>query len=160
MDECVARVSLRRQQLREVQQEVGAGGVQVAEAQRTQQAAIRRVHETLCGEIGPTIAALVDQLDTEAPAWAALNGILGKLAASKTTLEEATAQPGDRFDIGDGDGPGDNGSEWSESHDMLGQPWGGRWLWQRVAGMGGGAMPRGGPRPTHGHRRVVGHPDA
>ncbi len=124
MDECVGRVKMRRQQLREVQQEVGAGGVQVTEAQRTQRAAIRRVHETLCGEVGPTIAALVDQLDTEAPAWAALNGILGKLAASKATLEEATAQPADSFNIGDGDEPGDDGSEWSESHEMLDRPGG------------------------------------
>ncbi len=121
MDECANRVRMRRQQLREVQQEVGAGGAQVAEAQRTQQAAIRRVHETLCGDVGPTIAALVDQLDTGAPAWAALNGVLGKLAASKATLEGATERSADTFDIGEGEEPGDDDSEWSESREGLGR---------------------------------------
>ncbi len=121
MDECDNRVRMRRQQLREVQQEVGAGGARGAEAQRTQQAAIRRVHETLCGDVGPTIAALVEQLDTGAPAWTALNGVLGKLAASKAALEGATERSADTFDIGEGDGPGDDDSVWSESHEGLGQ---------------------------------------
>ncbi len=124
MDECTGRVRTRRQQLREVQQEVGAGSGQATEAERTQRAAIRRVHETLCGEVGPTIASLVEQLDTGAPAWAALNGILGKLAASKATLEEASARPTDSFDIGDGDDPGDGGSDWSESRELLDRPGG------------------------------------
>ncbi len=90
LDECVERVRLRRQQLSAVQEEVGAGSAQMAGARQVQQDAIRQVHETICGEVGPAIAALVEQLDTDAPAWATLNGLLGKLAVSKATLEGAT----------------------------------------------------------------------
>ncbi len=118
MDDCTGRVRMRRQQLREVQQEVGAGSGQATEMQRAQRAAIRQVHETLCGDVGPTIASLVEQLDTGAPAWAALNGVLGKLAASKATLEEASSRPADSFDIGDGDDAGEDGSVWSESREL------------------------------------------
>ncbi len=130
MDECVDRVKLRRQQLSAVQEEVGAGGAHVVGARRAQQDAIRQVHETICGEVGPAIAALVEQLDTEAPAWATLNGLLGKLAVSKATLDGATVQPAAQYDIGDDSGDnnndaGDDATEWSESHDVHGQPWGG-----------------------------------
>ncbi len=50
---------------------------------------------------------------------------------SKATLESATTQPAAKYDIGDDDGAenndgmGDDGTEWSESHDVRGQPWGG-----------------------------------
>ncbi len=125
MDECVGRVKLRRQQLRDIQEELGAGWPRYVGAQRAQQDAIRQVHSTICGEVGPTIAALVDQLDSEAPAWAALNGLLGKWAASKNTLESVSARPADQYDIGDdGDDQWESWSNWSESHDMRGQPWG------------------------------------
>ncbi len=131
MDECVERVRLRRRQLNAVQEEVGAGGTRAAGARRAQQRAIQQVHQTICGEVGPAIAALVEQLDTDAPAWATLNGLLGKLAVSKEALENATAHPTDEFDIGDQDGDddhgagdGDDATEWSESHDVYGQSWG------------------------------------
>ncbi len=92
---------------------------------------MRQVHQTICGEVGPTIAALVEQLDTDAPAWAALNGLLGKLSASKAALEGAcTHHDTDHFDIGGGDHADgcddwDARSDWSESHDLRGQAWGG-----------------------------------
>ncbi len=132
MGECTERVRMRRAQLREVQAEVGAGsnadggGPQA----RAQQEAIRQVHQTIVGELGPTIAALVEQIDSSAPAWSALNGLLGKLSASKATLEGACTRRGtDHFDIcggdhGDDDGVCDAQSDWSESHDLRGQAWG------------------------------------
>ncbi len=131
MDECVERVRLRRQQLNAVQEELGAGGARAAGARRAQQQAIKQVHQTICGEVGLAIASLVEQLDTDAPAWATLNGLLGKLAVSKEALENATTHPTDEYDIGDHDGDdghraddGDDATEWSESHDVNGQPWG------------------------------------
>ncbi len=126
LDECAERVKLRRQQLNAVQEEVGAGSTQVAGARQAQQDAIRQVHETICTEVGPAIEALVERLETDAPAWATLNGLLGKLAASKATLESAAVQQPTqptRYDIGDrgrdeNDGADDDGTEWSESHDI------------------------------------------
>ncbi len=122
LDECTARVKTRRQQLQEVRDEVatdGAGG-----AHSAQRDAIRRVHDTLCGEVGPTIAALVDQLDTSTPAWTALNGILGKLSTSKDILEGACGggRGAQAYDIGDNCDRWDGWSEWSESHDLGGAP--------------------------------------
>ncbi len=133
LDECAERVRTRRGQLREVQDEVGAGGNTGGGGPqaRAQQEAIRQVHQTICGDVGPTIAALVEQVGTDSPAWAALNGLLGKLSASKATLEEACARRHtDHFDIaGDDHGDGADGwdarSDWSESHDLRGQAWGG-----------------------------------
>ncbi len=167
LDECADRVKWRRQQLREIQAEVGAGGPEAAGAQRVQQEAIRRVHEAIRGEVGPTIAALVEQLDTEAPAWAALNGLLGTLAASKATLEQATTQAAPQFHIGEAGERqdwGDAMSDWSESHDVQGQPWGNgqggssggygddgyQWGHDRQ-GWGGRAGAGHRLRPTHGH---------
>ncbi len=127
LDECAEKVRWRRQQLREIQEELGAGDPGAAEAQRVQQEAIRRVHEAITGEVGPTIAALVEQLDSDAPAWAALNGLLGTLAASKSTLEQASTQSAPRYHIGEEEeqkGWGDAASDWSESHDVHGQSWG------------------------------------
>jgi hypothetical protein len=124
MDDCTERVRLRRNQLREVQHEVGAGSAGVGDGQCTQQQqdAIRKVHDSICADIGPTIAALVEQLDTGAPAWAALNGVLGKLSASKEALEVACApRATPQYDIGDGDQDRwESCSQWSESHDMQG----------------------------------------
>ncbi len=124
LDEATERVRWRRQLLREVQEEVGAGAPADGEAQRVQQDAIRRVHDSICGELGPTIAALVEQVDSEAPAWATLNSLLGTLATSKATLENAAAQSATRFHIGEGGDQGDGWSDWSESHDVQGKPWG------------------------------------
>ncbi len=125
LDECTERVRLRRRQLQEIQKEVGTRGSGDGEVQRAQRDAIRKVHSTICGEVGPTIAALVDQLDSGAPAWTALNGLLGKLQESRDALESVSAAPADQFDIGDHDGEQeDNWSSWSESHDVQGQPWG------------------------------------
>ncbi len=127
LDECASRVQWRKQQLREIQDEVGAGGPGAADAQRAQQEAIRKVHEAISGEVGPTIAALVEQIDSEAPAWAALNGLLGTLAASKEALERASTQATPQFHIGEAEGQQDSGdamSDWSESHDVQGSHWG------------------------------------
>ncbi len=132
MAECTAKVGWRRQQLRAVQDEVGAGGSGAA-CQTRQQEAIQSVHSTICSVVGPTIEALVEQMDTASPAWAALNGLLGKLSASKDILEGAASARGAArtFDIGDDGGEGDlggehwadDGSEWSESHEV--QDWAG-----------------------------------
>ncbi len=131
MDECIERVRLRRRQLGDVQEELGAGGARAAGARRAQQRAIQQVHHTICAEVGPAIASLVEQLDTDAPAWATLNGLLGKLAVSKEALETVNTRPTDEFDIGDHDDlddncadDGDDATEWSESHDVSGQSWG------------------------------------
>jgi hypothetical protein len=129
MDECTARVKLRREQLGLVQAEVGAGSTQAAGTRQAQQEAIKRVHEAISGEVGPAIAALVEQLDTNAPAWTTLNGVLGTLAMSQAALESAAGQrdpPPAQYDIGDGadddhDEGGDGSSEWSESHDVQAQ---------------------------------------
>ncbi len=125
MGECTERVRLRRQQLRDVQREVGAGGGGVHDGRqaKAQQAAIRLVHQTICTEVGPTIAALAEQVDTEAPAWTALNSLLGKLSASKAALEGAVGPQGaDHFDIGEPHhDEWEGGSEWSESHELGGQ---------------------------------------
>ncbi len=125
--ECTARVGWRRQQLRAVQLEVGAGGNGAA-CQSRQQDAIQSVHSTICSVVGPALEAIVEQMDTASPAWTALNGVLGKLSATKDILEGAVPTRGDarNFDIGDDDGDGDLGgehwaddaSEWSESHEV------------------------------------------
>ncbi len=124
LDEATERVRWRRQQLQEVQEEVGAGAPADSRAQRVQREAIRSVHDSICGELGPTLAALVEQVDSEAPAWATLNSLLGTLATSKATLEHAAAQSAARFHIGEGGDQGDDWSDWSESHDVPGRPWG------------------------------------
>ncbi len=132
MDECTERVRLRREQLGTVQAEVGAGSAQATGAGQAQQAAIRKVHEAISGEVGPAIAALVDQLDTSAPAWTTLNGVLGTLAMSKAALEGAVGQQDPKptqYDIGDCadhdcDAMGDGDSEWSESHEVQAPQWG------------------------------------
>ncbi len=148
LQECADRVRLRRQQLREVQDEVGAGGRGATGAQRAQQAAIRKVHEAISGEVGPTIAALVEQIDSDTPAWATLNALLGTLAASKETLEQASVQSPAEFHIGEAEGQQggeDAASEWSESHELQGQHWGG--------GPGGGGDDYGGSEHPWGHDR-------
>ncbi len=129
LDEDRARVRLRRQQLESVQAEVGAEG-RGARAREKQSEAVRRVHSSLCGTVAPTIAALVEQLDSSTPAWSVLNGLLGTLSESKSALEGAFhPSPGtQRFDIAEGDGAvdvdeGSGGeweeeSQWSESHDL------------------------------------------
>ncbi len=155
--ECTERVRQRRQQLRDVQNEVGAGGGSNGSGRqaKAQQEAIRLVHQTICTDVGPTIAALVEQVDAEAPAWAALNGLLGKLSASKAALEGAVGpQQADHFDIGEEHHDDWEGcsecSEWSESHDLRGQAWddtkggqgdddGGYWEQQRGQGSWGDA---------------------
>ncbi len=125
LDECADKVRLRRRQLQEIQGELGARGPGDGGMQRAQREAIRKVHSTICGEVGPTIAALVDQLDSGAPAWTALNGLLGKLQESRDALESVSAAPADQFDIGDHDNDQwESWSNWSESHDVQGQPWG------------------------------------
>ncbi len=129
MDDCAERVRVRRQQLRDIQGEVGAGVAHDAEGGQTraQQEALRQVHQTICTEVGPTIEALVEQVGSDTPAWTALNGLLAKLSASKAALEGAyPPQQTDHFDIGGGGrDEWEAQSAWSESHDLHGQHWGG-----------------------------------
>ncbi len=126
LDEDTARVRTRRQQLDDVQEELtseGRGG----KARAEQGAAVRQVHGALCNEVAPTIATLVEQLDSATPAWAMLNGLLATLTTSKTLLEKAIPTKGAQaFDIADDadevarDGCDDDvGSEWSESHEVM-----------------------------------------
>ncbi len=120
LGEARERVSLRRSQLEEVQDEVGAGG-QEGRARVAQGEAARKVHATLCSTVAPTIASLVEQLESSSPAWSMLNGLLGTLSDSQSLLEKAFSPPGaaQRFDIAKGEGGGDEeASEWSESHDL------------------------------------------
>ncbi len=124
MDECTERVAMRRRQLQDVQEEVGAGGTRGVGAQRAQMDAIKRVHGTICEEVGPTLAALAEQVGTETPAWATLNCLLGKLAETKATLENASTQPAAQYHIGDGADQWESWTDWSESHDVQGQHWG------------------------------------
>ncbi len=129
LEEDRARVRLRRQQLEAVQEEVGAEGLG-ARTRAKQSEAARQVHSALCGTVAPTIAALVEQLDSATPAWSVLNGLLGTLSQTKSTLEEAfNAAPGtQRYNIADGAGADaeedeweedwEGASQWSESHDI------------------------------------------
>ncbi len=119
LDEATERVRVRRSQLSEIQDEVATGGSS-GRAHTIQQRAMHQVHDTICGEVGPTIAALVEQLDSSTPAWAALNGLLGKLSTSKEILESACGgtQRAQTYDIGnDGADQWEGHSEWSESHE-------------------------------------------
>ncbi len=123
------RVRARREQLEAVQAEVGAGA-KGAQGTTEQGAAAREVHTAICQTVAPTIAALVEQLDTSTPAWSALNGLLGTLSTSTAVLEKAFApqRPAQVFRISDatdtamaGTGSGgddDAWSEWSESHEL------------------------------------------
>ncbi len=88
LEEDRAKVRLRRQQLEEIQDEVGAEG-KGARARARQGAAARQVHTALSNTVAPTIAALVEQLDSSTPAWGVLNGLLGTLADSQSVLESA-----------------------------------------------------------------------
>ncbi len=130
LEEDTARVRARRQQLEDVQEEIamqGRGG----KARAAQGTAVRQVHGTLCNEVAPTIATLVEQLDSATPAWAILNNLLATLTSSKALLEQAMpAQGTQAFDIADDaddhahgdecDGHGGwDGSEWSESHEVM-----------------------------------------
>ncbi len=129
MDEDRARVRSRRQQLEAIQAEVGAEGLG-ARARAQQGEAVKEVHRAICGTVAPTIAALVEQLDSATPAWTMLNGLLGTLSSSKALLGKAitatpTTQQYDITDEADGDGEdGDElegsweGSQWSESHEL------------------------------------------
>jgi hypothetical protein len=92
LDEDTARVRNRRQQLDDVQDELtseGRGG----RARAEQGAAVRKVHGALCNEVAPTIATLIEQLDSATPAWAMLNGLLSTLTTSKTLLEKKPSRP-------------------------------------------------------------------
>ncbi len=81
----------------------------------------------MCGEVGPTIVALVEQLDSSTPAWATLNGLLGKLSTSKEILESAGggATATQAYNIGDATDQWEGWSEWSESHEVDAAPGGG-----------------------------------
>ncbi len=127
MDDDTARVRMRRRQLEEIQAEMGTGGGGGRNS-AAQEAAVKQVHGSICNEIAPALAALAEQLDTSAPAWTMLNGILSSLSSSQALLEQAVAPGGAQaFDIGDAadaggadDDEGWNDSEWSESHELRG----------------------------------------
>ncbi len=144
MAEDLDRVRLRRRQLEEVQAEAGAGVGGGGGVHRAGVDAARKVHSAMCNEMAPAVAALVEQVDSDSPAWQVLNGLLCQLAASQHELQRAfepSATDGQQqrgqqqqhqrqqpytFDIGDGGQPHDEradgeSSEWSESHDLRGQ---------------------------------------
>ncbi len=126
LDEDADRVRVRRQQLDDVQEELATEG-RAGRHRAEQCAAVKQVHGTLCNEVAPTIATLVEQLDSATPAWSMLNGLLATLTSSKTLLERALpAKEAQTFNIGDsasgkgGDGQEEwAGSEWSESHELM-----------------------------------------
>ncbi len=132
LDDDTERVRQRRQQLREVQAEIAGDSDGVRGAAARQGAAVQQVHTAICRTVAPTIAALVEQLDSSLPAWGMLNGLLGTLTDSKNLLERAIApQPEARtFDIGDEEvqrdgqthGEEDSDAEWSESHELRDGP--------------------------------------
>ncbi len=169
LDEDKARVRHRRQQLEAVQEEVGAEGLG-ARAREKQSEVARRVHSSLCETVAPTIAALIEQLDTSTPAWTVLNGVLGTLTESKSALEGAfnTASGAQRFDIADGVGEHgedrewgedwEEGSQWSESHDLRASRDGN--MGERSRGGGGAsaaaAMAAHAARPPSGAARASG----
>ncbi len=129
LDEDRDRVDMRKEQLEAIRQEVGSEG-QGAQARAAQDEAAKHVHAALCGTIAPTIAALVEQVDTASPAWTALNGLLATLASSKEVLEQAFTRPraAQNFVIADegtadgagSDGDSEGGTDWSESHELHG----------------------------------------
>ncbi len=145
LQEARERVATRREQLEDIQGEVGAEAQGGRGATAQGAAAAKEVHQTICGTVAPTIAALVEQLDTSTPAWTVLNGLLGTLSTSSATLERAFAQGrgAQRYDIADAadnaaggtqEDRRDSCSEWSESHEL---PGGGGT--ERNGGAGGGA---------------------
>ncbi len=136
------RVQLRRRQLEEVQAEAGAGTGGGSGVHREGMAAARRVHSTMCNEMAPAVAALVEQVDSGSPAWQMLNSLLCQLATSQHELQQAfePQAPGGQqqhsqqqqqrrqpceYDIGDGRSQDQRAdgedSVWSESHDLHGQ---------------------------------------
>ncbi len=127
-EENTERVRLRRRQLGEIQEEL-AGGGSGARARARQGQAVQEVRSVLCGTVAPTIAALVEQLDSSAPAWGVLNGLLSTIANSSAILEGTVAPqpPAQSYHIGEDEegwegggrgGGGDVSSEWSESHEL------------------------------------------
>ncbi len=126
LDEDTARVRARRQQLDDIQEELATEG-RAGRHRAEQCAAVKQVHGALVNEVAPTIATLVDQLDSATPAWSILNGLLATLTSSKALLEKAIpAKTAQAFDIGDGAGDQHAcqqeewaGSEWSESHELM-----------------------------------------
>ncbi len=131
LEEERGKVRIRREQLEAIQDEVGAEG-RGARSRTRQGAAARQVHTALSNTVAPTIAALVEQLDSSTPAWGVLNGLLGTLADSQSVLERAFEPDpaAQRFNIAGGEEDGGDGaeggddhwdveSEWSESHELV-----------------------------------------
>jgi hypothetical protein len=136
LGEDTERVRHRRMQLGAIQDELAAGGSS-GKARAKQGQAVQEVHSVLCGTVAPAIASLVEQLDSSAPAWGVLNGLLGTISNSSALLEGTIApQPTARnYHIGDDEEEWDDwgrdegreeGSEWSESHELgvEGNHWG------------------------------------
>ncbi len=114
LEEHRCRVSERRRQLEDIQEEAGA--MAPSGIKRGGGDAIRRACGTL-REVAPVITLLAGQVDASSPAWQALNGVLGSLQTSQRLLEDAVGakRAAANYDIGDGDR---SESAWSESHDL------------------------------------------
>ncbi len=143
LEEDTDRVRMRREQLEDVQAEMGAGGAK-AKATAVQEAAVKQVRDNISKDVAPALAVLAEQLDTSTPAWSMLNGILSTLSSSQALLDQAAAAgSAQAYDIGDPadadggcGGRGWDGSEWSESHELLDQdPHGGCDQGHRDAGL-------------------------
>ncbi len=138
------KVSERRRQLEEIQEEAGA--MAPRGIRRGGGEAVRQV----CGnlrDIAPAVANLVQHLDVQTPAWQTLSGLLGSLAVSQRLLEGAIGQEGSTaqaFDIGD--------DAWSESHDLAGAK-GSSNAGLASNGGSGGCGGGGGPHADHGQQR-------
>ncbi len=128
LDEDTERVRLRRRQLDEVQAELGAGACK-GKVTAEHGAAVRQVRDSISKEVAPTLLALAEQLDASTPAWTMLNSVLSSLSSSQALLDKASETGGAQaYNIGDVAEANDEtshlgweGSEWSESHELLDQ---------------------------------------
>ncbi len=111
MEEDAERVSKRRRQLQDVQEEAGGPATQRLRGGGGE--AVRKACDTLRHKVAPALAALAEQLGTGSEAWATVNGLLSTLASSQQVMEEAMEDATPTFDMADGDE-----SVWSESHDL------------------------------------------
>ncbi len=112
MDADTERVRKRRLQLQEVQDEAGLQSPQRRRGSGGGEA-VRKACGALRDQVAPALTALAEQLGTESPAWATVNGLLSTLTSSQKVLEEAMDEATPTYDMADGEL-----SEWSESHDL------------------------------------------
>ncbi len=139
LEEHRCRISARRRQLEDIQEEAGA--LAPSGIKRGGGDAIRRACGTL-RDVAPVISLLAGQVDANSPAWQALHGVLGSLQTSQRLLEDAVGAKtaAASYDIGDGDR---SEAAWSESHDLRME--GAAATHENSAdGGAGGAAPQGG----------------